>query len=287
MLPGARSEEGGIALKIVSLVSALGLAIAAPLVGGSPPAQEPEGPPRPEVLILGTYHMANPGHDLFDAHADDVLAPKRQAELEQLAQVLESFHPTKVAVEADFGTRKVPDAYAGYLAGRHELTRNEIEQVGFRVAKAAGLPTVYPVDADGEFPYQRLVDYAKATGRSPELDEMTGEIGDQVRELGSYLASHTILETLLRLDSEESVARDEAFYYRAARFGEPGDWAGADLVSDWFRRNARIYTNILKLADSPGERVLVIFGAGHLGWLRRDVEGNPDLRLRRLADLVK
>ena len=35
-------------------------------------------PPRPEpvaeVLILGTYHFANPGQDQYNARADDVLA---------------------------------------------------------------------------------------------------------------------------------------------------------------------------------------------------------------------
>ena len=30
--------------------------------------------PRAEVLVLGVYHMANPGRDIFDMKADDVLA---------------------------------------------------------------------------------------------------------------------------------------------------------------------------------------------------------------------
>jgi Family of unknown function (DUF5694) len=77
------------------------------------------------------------------------------------------------------------------------------------------------------------------------------------------------------------------FYYRFPPFGEPGDWAGADLVAEWVRRNLRIYTNVVRLADSPNERILVIFGAGHLGWLRRDVASNPNLRLRKLAELAK
>ncbi|MEN6310254.1 MAG: hypothetical protein ABFD80_01805, partial [Acidobacteriota bacterium] len=33
---------------------------------------------KPEMLIVGTFHMANPGHDIFNAKADDVLSPKRQ-----------------------------------------------------------------------------------------------------------------------------------------------------------------------------------------------------------------
>jgi len=43
----------------------------------------------------------------------------------------------------------------------------------------------------------------------------------------------------------------------------------------------------MQLADSPNERVLVIFGYGHLGWLQQDFASNPDLRLRKLAELVK
>jgi hypothetical protein len=35
------------------------------------------------------------------------------------------------------------------------------------------------------------------------------------------------------------------------------------------------------------ERVLVIFGSGHLGWLRQAVASDPTLRLRKLAEFVK
>ena len=43
----------------------------------------------------------------------------------------------------------------------------------------------------------------------------------------------------------------------------------------------------MQLADSPNERVLVIFGAGHLGWLQHDFRSDPNLRLRKLAEFVK
>jgi hypothetical protein len=49
----------------------------------------------------------------------------------------------------------------------------------------------------------------------------------------------------------------------------------------------RGYANVGFLAGSPSERVLAIFGAGHLGWLRQDVANDPTLRLRKLAELVR
>jgi len=267
---------------------ALALAAAMPTLAQSPSAEEPARPAaRAEVLVLGVYHMASPGKDIFNMRIDDVLAPKRQAEIAQLIEVLKKFHPTKVAVEGDVGDDSIPNRYADYVAGKHELSRNEIEQIGFRLAKELGHKTVHPVDVDGEFPFPRVVNYAKASGRSKELDAMMGETGAMVKAQDQYLASHSVLETLLYMNADGKVAEDVGFYYRLAHFGEPGDWAGADLVSDWFRRNVRIYRNVTRLADSPNERVLAIFGAGHLGWLRHDVSSDPTLRLRKLADFVK
>jgi hypothetical protein len=201
--------------------------------------------------------------------------------------VLKRFRPTKIAVEASPWGDRVKREYAGYLAGSYTLTRNEIDQLGYRLAKELGHPAVYPVDADGDFPYPRLVNYAKGAGRAPELDAIQRETGAMVKAQGDYLAGHTVLETLLHMNADDKVARDIGAYYRLAHFGEPEDWAGADLVADWFRRNIRIYSNIVKLIDSPGERVLVIYGSGHLGWLRESFSRDPTIRLRTLAEFAR
>jgi hypothetical protein len=266
---------------------ALTLGAILPAVAQPSSSEKPATPARAEMLVLGVYHMANPGHDIFNMQADDVLAPKRQAEIAQVIAALKELHPTKIAVERDAGDNRISKDYADYLAGKHVLTRNEIEQIGFRLAKELGHKSVYPVDADGEFPYQRIVNYAKASGRSNELDAIMAEFGGMTKAQGAYLASQTVLETLLYMNSDTRVAQDLGLYYRLAHFGEPGDWAGADLVSDWFRRNMRIYSNVVRLADSPNERILVIFGAGHLGWLQRAFASDPNLRLRKLAEFAK
>jgi hypothetical protein len=241
---------------------------------------------RAEVLVLGVYHMSNPGHDIFNMQADDVLSPKRQQEIAELAAVLKNFKPTKIAVEADYGENVIPKQYADYLAGTRPLSRNEVEQIGFRLAKELGHKTVYPVDADGDFPFQRVIDYAKATGQSAKLEGMMGDIREMVKAQNDYLKTHTVLQTLLHMNSDAKVAEDVGFYYLEARYGEPGDYAGPDLLAEWYRRNIRIYNNVTKLVATPDDHVLVIFGAGHLGWLRQDFAADPTLRLRKLEDFV-
>ncbi len=251
------------------------------------PAAKPAARPRAEVLVLGVYHMSNPGRDIVNLQADDVLAPKRQAEIAEVIGALRKFRPTKVAVEAASGNDAIVRRYADYVAGKHELTRNETEQIGFRLARELGHKAVHPVDADGEFPFARLVDYAKAHGRTADFDTLMGETGVRVRATGAYLTSHTVLETLMYLNSDDQVAADVGHYYRMAHFGEPWNWAGADLVADWFRRNMRIYSNVVRLADAASERVPVIYGYGHIGWLQRNFASAPTIRLRKLAEFTK
>ena len=240
----------------------------------------------PEILVLGTYHMSNPGHDIHNMQADDVLSPKRQQEIAQLIEVLKRFHPTKIAIEADIGSQRVEQEYSDYLAGKYTLSRNETNQIGYRLAKELGQHAVYPVDVDGEFPWQRVVNYAKANGRAEKLDAINAGWGALVKEQGDFLQSHTVLEMLEYMNSDSRAAKDMALYYATVPYGDPFDYAGPDLLAAWYQRNIRIYNNIVQLIDSPNDRILVIYGAGHLGWLRQDVANDATVKLRKLGDLT-
>ena len=259
----------------------LGLALLA-----IPSAAWPQSDAKPEILVLGTYHMANPGHDIHNLQADDVLSPKRQQEIAQLIEVLKRFHPTKIAIESDVSGQRATQQYSDYLAGKYTLSRNEIDQIGYRLARELGHKTVYPVDVDGDFPWQRVVNYAKANGVADKFDALNGGVGTMVKELGDFLGTHTVLEAMQFVNADQRVARDMGFYFSVLRFGDPYDYAGSDLVAAWYQRNIRIYHNIVALIGSPNERVLVIYGYGHLGWLRQNVADDPNVRLRKLADFT-
>ncbi|HEX2078689.1 MAG TPA: DUF5694 domain-containing protein [Longimicrobium sp.] len=251
------------------------------------PAAAPAQPAaRPEILVIGTYHMANPGRDIHNLQADDILSPRRQQEVAQLVEVLRRFRPTKIAVEAPVGSQRVAQQYADYLAGRYTLSRNEIDQIGFRLARELGHRAVYPVDEDGDFPYLRVINYAKANGLQARLDSLQAVTGARVQALGDFLGSHSVLEALEYINADSLVARDVASYYALVPFGQPFEYAGPDLLAAWFQRNIRIYHNIRALATSPGDRILVIYGYGHLGWLRQNVANDASVQLRTLADLT-
>ncbi len=88
-------------------------------------ALSPAPAKKARVFVLGAFHMANPGRDMFNLQVDDVLAPKRQKELSELAATLKKFQPTKIALEASVGGEKIRKDYDDYLAGKYALSRNE------------------------------------------------------------------------------------------------------------------------------------------------------------------
>ncbi|HMI54949.1 MAG TPA: DUF5694 domain-containing protein, partial [Gemmatimonadaceae bacterium] len=128
--------------------------------------------------------------------------------------------------------------------------------------------------------------YEKANGLKEKFDAIAARTGARVKAQGDFLRSHTVLETLDYMNSDSLVAKDIAEYFAFVPYGEPFEYAGPDLLAAWYQRNIRIYHNIVALIDSPNDRILVIYGAGHLGWLRQDVANDATVRLRKLADLT-
>ena len=119
------------------------------------------------VMILGSTFFTNPDINVFNFKMDDVLAPKRQREMEQLVMQLKAFNPTKIAIYADESIDAEINAnYQGYLEGTYEPTRILEDQIGFPLAKQMEHSKLYCV---ADWPKRRpifdeidrsLLDYA-------------------------------------------------------------------------------------------------------------------------------
>jgi len=102
-----------------------------------------------KILLLGVFHFDYPGldgHKSKDEYKMDVLTSQRQIEVGEIVRLLSEFSPTKIAVESKSQAR-IDSLYAHYLNGLGTDSRNEIVQLGFRLAKRMSHETVYAVDA--------------------------------------------------------------------------------------------------------------------------------------------
>jgi hypothetical protein len=238
------------------------------------------------VLVLGTFHMANPGRDMFNVQADDMLAPKRQAEIAAFVEALKAFRPTKIAVEAPVDKPEINQKYQQYLAGKYALTAGEVDQIGFRLGKELGHTQLYPINVMADFPFEAVQDFAKKNGKEELLNRSLEQGPKGVARISDWLKNGSVGDTLRHMNEEEEIRQDQALYMTFARFAGNGEYPGPDLLTAWYGRNIRIFGNLRNVIDSPSDRVLVIYGAGHAYWLQRDVLDSSDLVLDRLADYV-
>lgn len=236
-------------------------------------------PGKPQIMILGTYHMANPGRDYANLQADDVLAPARQTEIEDVVQRLAAFRPTGVAIEAvPERQAEFDEAYAGYRAGHRALARNEREQIGFRLARMLGHERVHCVDFQQPMDIGGLFAWAAANGQGETVARLQHAIESIVHDMQAKMAAMTVREMLLDYNSP---AADElhGHYLTMAAIGRVNEHRGADVVADWYARNLKIFANIARLACAPEDRIVAIFGYGHAPLLRQFVRECPDVDL--------
>lgn len=231
-----------------------------------------------DMLILGSYHMDNPGLDAVNIEADDVLQPRRQREIDELNRKLLRFRPTKVAVEGDFSSSTWKDRYQAYLKGA-PLGRNEIEQIGMKVARIAGHETIYPID----FPMMMSgLRYDEV--RIKPSPKTAGPAQRQLSEAELKLRRQSVSENLRELNDPAAIARSHAPYMDLL-IPDPDNAAlyeKSDYLLNWYKRNIRMMTNIARISE-PGDRVLVIVGAGHLPILRDFAGASPHICLMDTA----
>lgn len=236
---------------------------------------------RAKVMLLGTFHFDNPGLDELN-HEIDMMTEQRQAEIKEVVRRLEAFRPTKIAVEAPLGADARLQAHlAGYRAGEFDLPASEVYQVGFRLARRLGHQRLYPVDAwarqcDSE---QAFLAYLEEHGIHEERfrDQINEPIWwDRFTKLWQnntqLLKTVALWEYLAYINSDEQIRLSHGIYL-AWPDGDPGDYRVADFMTGWwYNRNLRIYANIKRITESPEDRILVIYGSGHLPILRHCVE---------------
>lgn len=234
--------------------------------------------PKAKVMFLGTYHMNNPGLDLVKSQIRDTLGADRQREIQDLVARLAKFKPTKIAIELP-ADNKINERYLAYVGGGETLRANEIDQVAFRLGKQLAHSELYPVDYKSDMDFGKLMAFAAKEKQQWFLDlvqSVTGRIGKKMEELDR---NFTVPQILAFHNSPAAIRFSHSLYLDMMKLNVRDEYPGVDVVADWYRRNMVIFSNIRRLARSPQERILVIFGAGHAKIIRDLISDSNDLEL--------
>jgi len=222
---------------------------------------------KPTITILGTYHMRTPGNNVVNPIVADVSTPERQKQIVELVEKLKKFKPTKIAVEIDIeDDAKIQEVYNQYLSGHYQLSKSETNQIGFRLAKELGHKKVYAVDWN-EFTDDPLYNYEEYAAKDAALDSfLKGVYRNLKQELDAQyqkLLPLSIKDQLILLNQQAQMDKDHQRYFDLLRIGLVKEYVGANYLSWWYRRNMIILANIIRITESPNDRILVIYGTGH------------------------
>ena len=252
------------------------------------------------VMLLGTYHMDNPGLDVVNVDADDVLEPERQRELRALADRLERWAPGVVAVERPRERQDDLDAlYEEYRSGErtydeesavdpdhppHEAPvsecRSEVVQVGFRLADRLGHERVHAVDHppavadDGAEDGHPDLEALNRRARSA-LDVSLPDPEAIGRESDEHLAESTVVEHLHWTNREANLHQNHDLMFAGALAGTEEHYSGSRFLAWWYERNLRMVENLWAAVDDDTDRVLQVVGSGHVHVLRHLLSEAP------------
>ncbi|MBZ5858125.1 DUF5694 domain-containing protein [Flavihumibacter profundi] len=248
-----------------------------------------------KTLLLGTFHFDYPN---LDAHKIDsskminILDTRRQQEVRQVVEVLKQMKPTRIYVEAKKQS-KLDSLYNAYLSGNYTLGRDEIDQLAFRLAKESGVKKLYAVDASNfaedhekEYPWIDSL-WNQSIPVDSTLDKKWNTDYAKLYATGDSLElKMTILESLLVTANRANMQRMHG-HYLSVGFNTT-DEKGPDALSIWwFNRNLRIFNKILQTKPKSEDRILVIFGAGHIPILRQCFESSPQFEIVELEQLAR
>jgi hypothetical protein len=248
-----------------------------------------------EVLLLGSFHFGFQNLDVIKIEKGeqiDVLEEKYQKEIKDIVNRLAAFKPTIIVIERHPRSQKKTDSlFKAYISGSHQLKRSESEQIGFRLAKKLGLDKLYCADDWG-------LNYPKAdammqdsTARSNFMEYFyNSPDSSYFYDRQHIFKDRGIRAELIESNKQENLRKSLGNYLIGPFKYElqEDEFIGVDFTTGWwFNRNLRIFRNIQRIDTQPEDRILVIFGSGHMNLLHLFFDASPEYELRSVLPYLE
>ena len=150
---------------------------------------------------------------------------------------------------------------------------------------------VYAIDEQSEtidyFPYDKVEAFANSNQQEARLAAGRAWGTRITAEFEKAQKTRSVRELLIKLNAPQRAKEEmESFYYPALAIDDSKKQPGAELNVGWYQRNAKIFAK-KNLAAKPGDKILVVFGAGHNYWLRHFVNQMPGYKLVDVNNYLK
>lgn len=258
--------------------------------GGAQQTAFDESIEKVQICVLGTYHFNQESHY-------DELSDANQKDLRRISRAFAAYRPTKVVLERQPAyLARYQDIYRRYLEDDRVLDtlNHEGFQIGYRIARDAGHPSIYLFDNKppfigslSGFNFSKFDSVAESEGRQDYLNTYKKLIMETFEANQKRLAALSLYDNIrLRNEPEFNNWNAQRMHLYELRSGTGTSWLGADWLGRWYQRNLRMFAYLLEMIE-PGDRFLVVVGDNHKWVLEQFINASPEFELVAVSDFLE
>lgn len=257
--------------------------------------EEHKKPKSLQVLLIGSSHWNNyqsKGLDVAQTNEIDILSDEYQKDLDQIVEAIKEFGPDKIFVERTINYQsKLDSLYNLYQTtdwGKEK--RNEIYQLGFKVAKTLGHKQVYGIDHRGtSFPYDSLMQAMEKAKQTKLIASFVDDLKQYEENYNKLVAEKKPLKNILYFLNDKKHRKLDLGWYlnNANKGGSINNNIGSFLTSEWIKRNIYTYGLIQKYVEPKDQRIMILMGAGHIAPLENFISYNPHWAVVELKEIME
>lgn len=229
------------------------------------------------VILIGTYHFNNPGNDMIKMKNKNILEQENQKELEKItSKIIKKYKPDQIFVEELFSKKeKLNNDYKQYLNDnlksvydtiknprlKKKYEENEIYQFAFRLGKKANNKIIFPIDEFTEFRFDLLM--KKIEEDKSLKKDFEKIVAKSSNGMNNCLIEKNLSNVFLCLNTNEALKDNKGMYMFINKIGLEENYFGSNLVTSWYERNLKMYSNFQNQLNIKSKNVLILVGQGH------------------------
>jgi len=214
-----------------------------------------------KVLNFGTAHLSSTSD--VNSSMINLEDPKEKADLEKMVRKIAEFKPTVILLELEPKKNEyIKETFAEYKIDQKERLNysDELNSIGLEVGRLSETERIYGIDSQIDFDYPSLIELANQT----KTDSLfVTKMMDYYKKLNSL----KLKEQFIEMNTKESKMKTFDFYNFLATQHSENNYEGAKVISEFYERNLRMYSNLNDLKLSKNDRVFILAGATHTAYL--------------------
>jgi hypothetical protein len=214
-----------------------------------------------KVLNFGTAHLSSTSD--VNSSMINLEDPKEKADLEKMVRKIAEFKPTVILLELEPKNNEyIKETFAEYKIDQKERLNysDELNSIGLEVGRLSETERIYGIDSQIDFDYPSLIELANQT----KTDSLfVTKMMDYYKKLNSL----KLKEQFIEMNTKESKMKTFDFYNFLATQHSENNYEGAKVISEFYERNLRMYSNLNDLKLSKNDRVFILAGATHTAYL--------------------